>query len=112
LTIKVPPQEKLEKMPTRTRSPSPEASTSKRPRIEHNLIPDAPTYFASGLLKTSNADRLGQEYRQSAPFKYCVVDQLFQDDLLRKVKDEIIKELHFTEKETDIYKVDISRPPS
>lgn len=46
---------------------------------------------------------LQEEYDVGQPFKHVVVDQLFQDSLLRDVKEECLK-LAFTKKETDIYK--------
>ncbi|KAJ2988358.1 hypothetical protein NUW54_g9139 [Trametes sanguinea] len=49
--------------------------------------------------------KLHTEYDGSNPFKHVVVDKLFQDDLLQRVKDEALSELSFSEKETDIYKV-------
>ena len=52
--------------------------------------------------------RLRREYAESEPFKYTRVETLFQDDLLRKVKDECMTHLSFTEKETDIYRVSAS----
>jgi len=52
-----------------------------------------------------NTQKLHTIYTANEPFKYCVLDKLFQDALLRNVKDECLKELSFTEKETDIYKV-------
>lgn len=61
--------------------------------------------FAEGLLDDANVARLNSEYRESKPFLHAVVDKLFQDDLLTRVKDECLKELCFTEKQTDIYRV-------
>jgi hypothetical protein len=58
-----------------------------------------------GVLEVENATKLKASYNSSEPFKYAIVDKLFQDDLLHKVKDECLNELSFTEKETDIYKV-------
>ena len=55
-------------------------------------------------------ERLRREYAESEPFKYATVETLFQDDLLRKVKDECLTHLSFTEKETDIYRVSASIP--
>lgn len=63
---------------------------------------DAP--FATGLLENANVERLQASYRESQPYRHVVVDKLFQEDLLSRVKDECINELSFTEKETDIYK--------
>lgn len=61
--------------------------------------------LATGLLNEDNVARLKQEYADSEPFKHARVETLFQDDLLRKVKDECMTHLSFTEKETDIYRV-------
>ena len=56
-------------------------------------------------MNEENVERLRREYAESQPFKYARVETLFQDDLLRKVKDECMTHLSFTEKETDIYRV-------
>jgi hypothetical protein len=48
---------------------------------------------------------MAASYASSEPFKHALVEKLFRDDFLQKVKDECLSELHFTEKETDIYKV-------
>jgi hypothetical protein len=61
--------------------------------------------FSDEPFDPNNISRLNLDYHRSTPFKYAVVEKLFQDDLLRKVKDECLSELNFTEKETDIYKV-------
>ncbi|TEB37139.1 nuclear protein [Coprinellus micaceus] len=61
--------------------------------------------FHNGLFEHENISRLHSSYDASAPFKHTVVDKLFQHDLLVNVKEECLRELSFTEKETDIYKV-------
>jgi len=61
--------------------------------------------FSDEPFDSNNITRLNLDYHRNTPFKYAVVEKLFQDDLLRKVKDECLSELNFTEKETDIYKV-------
>lgn len=61
--------------------------------------------FAEGILDAGNIQKLNNSYTTSDPFKYAVVDTLFQNNLLINVKDECLRELCFTEKETDIYKV-------
>lgn len=61
--------------------------------------------FHNGLFEHENISRLHSSYAASAPFKHTVVDKLFQHDLLVNVKEECLRELSFTEKETDIYKV-------
>lgn len=84
-----------------------EAPSAKKQKTTHETAPldDLASCFATGLLDASNIDSLHKSYKTSEPYLYAVIDKLFQDDLLLKVKDECINELSFTEKETDIYKV-------
>ncbi|KAI0796805.1 Oxoglutarate and iron-dependent oxygenase degradation C-term-domain-containing protein [Abortiporus biennis] len=97
----------------RSESPAPdggEPSLLKRLKMSHISSSDPnssdPTaHFAPDLLSPNSIHRLHSEYDSSEPFKHVVVDKLFQDDLLKGVKDEVLSELSFTEKETDIYKV-------
>lgn len=106
------------KRSSRSGSPQP-----KRPKLSHDATPSqsSPTAdpdgttksgadpyaenLASGLLRDENVDRLREEYANSQPYKYARIEALFQDDLLKKVKDECLAHLSFTEKETDIYRV-------
>jgi hypothetical protein len=108
---------------TRNRSPSPVhqdagplvkrlktaySSSSATPAINtESLIisGDTTPSFAKTLFDHNNIARLNSDYHQATPFKYAVVEKMFQEDLLRKVKDECLSELSFTGKETDIYKV-------
>jgi hypothetical protein len=100
----------------RARSPSPSSTPTsdtlqKRLKTSHPPSADEPTNIASrfhpGLLETdaANLQKLKTTYATNEPFKYAVIDKLFQDDLLKNVKDECINHLSFSEKETDIYKV-------
>ena len=107
----------------RKRSSRSHSPLHKRPKLSHNATPSQPPptadpggtsksgagpcteNLASGLLSDENVNRLRQEYANSQPFKYARVETLFQDDLLRRVKDECLSHLSFTEKETDIYRV-------
>jgi prolyl 3-hydroxylase /prolyl 3,4-dihydroxylase len=117
---------------THSRSPSPEPKSAgqKRPKIEHEssatssiaVAAAAPSAgapeqepaaspedviacFAPDLLDADNVDSLTTSYAEGEPFKHALVGKLFRDEFLQKVKDECLSELHFTEKETDIYKV-------
>jgi hypothetical protein len=105
---------------THSRSPSPEPKTGaqKRLKIGHTTStadaypvpgPAAPqdviSCFAPDLFHADNVGRLAASYSTSEPFKHALIEKLFRDDLLHQVKDECLSELHFTEKETDIYKV-------
>lgn len=48
---------------------------------------------------------LSLEIKQSKPYQWGTIKELMNDDLLRQVRKEILSQIHFTEKETDIYKV-------
>ncbi|KAJ7129259.1 Oxoglutarate and iron-dependent oxygenase degradation C-term-domain-containing protein [Mycena epipterygia] len=70
----------------------------------NGAAPDPTPQFADGVLDHTSVAQLHSGYVSNEPFKYAIVEKLFQDDLLQKVKDECLSELSFTEKETDIYK--------
>jgi Rps23 Pro-64 3,4-dihydroxylase Tpa1-like proline 4-hydroxylase len=61
--------------------------------------------FSEGLLEKKTIVRFTSEYAKSAPYKHAVVPRLMNDDLLRSVRSEILDNIHFTPKETDIYKI-------
>jgi hypothetical protein len=82
--------------------PSTPAPVAKRIKVAHV---SAEEYLFPGLLADSNAEKLRSTYASNTPYKYAIVEKLFQEDLLTHVKNECVNELSFTEKETDIYKV-------
>ncbi|KAG6856779.1 hypothetical protein H0H87_000747 [Tephrocybe sp. NHM501043] len=94
---------------THSRSQSPESVTKKLKTSHISANPssssDPTTQFANHLFDHNTTAKLHAGYIANEPFKYAVVEKLFQDDLLKNVKDECLSELSFTEKETDIYKV-------
>ncbi|KAG9317740.1 Oxoglutarate and iron-dependent oxygenase degradation, partial [Chiua virens] len=91
----------------RSSSPTVDETNHKRPKTSHDadVISDVAAQFAASLFDPSNVDQLCTSYSDSSPFKHVVIDALFRDDLLRSVKEECISHLSFTEKETDIYKI-------
>ncbi|KAK0491445.1 Oxoglutarate and iron-dependent oxygenase degradation C-term-domain-containing protein [Armillaria novae-zelandiae] len=97
----------------RPRSPSADQSDAvsllKRLKTQHpnngTAAEDPVAAFATDVFDHGNISRLHNAYLESTPFHYAMVEKLFQDDLLKNVKDECLSELSFTEKETDIYKV-------
>ncbi|KAF8530907.1 Oxoglutarate and iron-dependent oxygenase degradation C-term-domain-containing protein [Gautieria morchelliformis] len=91
--------------PSRNRSPSPVASSKRLKPNPPTEDPKLVSRFAKDLLTDANAMKLKRFYQESHPFKYCVLDRLFEDNLLRNAKDECVGELCFTEKATDIYRV-------
>jgi hypothetical protein len=61
--------------------------------------------FAPGLLDTESVTAIEKAFKESQPYLHCKIDALINPELLRKVQKEILANLHFTLKETDIYKV-------
>lgn len=61
--------------------------------------------FSEGLFDQQARDNIRDSISSSGPYKHAIIPELMNDGLLRKVRDEIISTLHFTKKETDIYKV-------
>ena len=97
------PQHKRQKVTHDAGRPSsPSAHPDGAKKAEAGLCAEN---LATGLLNEENVARLRQEYATNKPFKYAKVETLFRDDLLKKVKDECLTHLSFTEKETDIYRV-------
>lgn len=62
-------------------------------------------YFAPGLLSDEQRESFKKSYATSQPYRHAVINELLSDDLLRRARNEIVTELSFTEKQTDIYKV-------
>lgn len=61
--------------------------------------------FAPSLLSEERQKSFQQSYASSQPYRHAVINELLSDELLRKAREEIVNGLSFTEKETDIYKV-------
>lgn len=99
--------------PARERSPTRDGTDPKRLKTDSSSPPAAPAapspntntdQFAYEIFNHNHIAKLHTDYLDSSPFKHVVVDKLFKDELLVKVKDECLR-LNFTEKETDIFKV-------
>ncbi|KAF3481873.1 uncharacterized protein GIQ15_04632 [Arthroderma uncinatum] len=61
--------------------------------------------FEEGLLEKDTLEKYKEAYAKSGPYKHGVISPLFNQDLLRSVRNEIQEHISFTEKETDIYKI-------
>lgn len=61
--------------------------------------------FRPGLFDTECIQNFAASYAESLPYKHAVVDGLIDDALLRAVRQEVTENIHFTPKETDIYKI-------
>ncbi|KXT08281.1 hypothetical protein AC579_7569 [Pseudocercospora musae] len=61
--------------------------------------------FREGLFDQDVVKGYADAYAKSKPYLHTVVSDLINDDLLRSVRNEIQENIHFTPKETDIYKI-------
>lgn len=63
-----------------------------------------PPNFYPNLFLNENILNLNKIYKNSIPFNFSIIKNLFDSKFLLKVKEELIKNVNFTEKETDICK--------
>ncbi|KAL1305710.1 hypothetical protein AAFC00_007297 [Neodothiora populina] len=61
--------------------------------------------FRTNLFDKAVLKGYRNSYAESSPYKHAVISELINDSLLRNVRNEIIENVHFTPKETDIYKI-------
>lgn len=80
---------------------APASPPSKKP----NTSSSHEACFRDDLFTTQTRDSFKSDYQTSRPYPHAVVPSLIQDDLLRKVRKEITEHVHFTLKETDIYRI-------
>ncbi|KAF2270508.1 hypothetical protein CC78DRAFT_134388 [Lojkania enalia] len=66
---------------------------------------EAHQHFRKGLFDKSVLQGYTDYYAASQPYKHAVIQNLVDDTLLRNVRNEIREHIHFTPKETDIYKI-------
>ncbi|KAH8593716.1 Oxoglutarate and iron-dependent oxygenase degradation C-term-domain-containing protein [Bisporella sp. PMI_857] len=66
---------------------------------------EAQKCFRGGLFDPKVLKEYTKSYAESEPYKHSVIHALVNDTLLRSVRDEIKENVHFTPKETDIYKI-------
>lgn len=66
---------------------------------------DVKQFFNSKIWSTDFQSDLQQSVAQSQPYRWGTITELMDDTLLRQVRKEVLSEIAFTKKETDIYKV-------
>ncbi|KAF7446189.1 fe ii 2-oxoglutarate-dependent dioxygenase [Pyrenophora tritici-repentis] len=66
---------------------------------------EAQKNFRDGLFNSQVLEGYTNYYVDSQPYKHAVIQNLVNDTLLRNVRNEIREHIHFTPKETDIYKI-------
>ena len=76
----------------------------KRRNSEEASVPIR-SAFHKDVFDNSTLDAYRDSYKSSAPYPHAVVPSLIEDTLLRNVRNEITEHIHFTLKETDIYRI-------
>lgn len=106
LTVHVPDVEQTElRMSVKRKAKGTPASS---PPVKKRSAPspdDIKTAFRSDLFSTKTVDDFASNYKTSGPYPHAVVSNLIQEELLRNVRSEITENIHFTLKETDIYRI-------
>lgn len=74
--------------------------------------PDEDLPFHPTLLVPSNVAALAAAHAASTPYKHAVVNQLFDPAFLHKARKEIVEQISFREKETDICASSLAGPSS
>ncbi|KAF2764322.1 hypothetical protein EJ03DRAFT_33110 [Teratosphaeria nubilosa] len=79
---------------------------SKKATIETAIAnEDIKSRFGPDIFDSTTIDSYTSNYATSAPYRHAVIKDLIDDSLLRSVRTEILDNIHFTPKETDIYKI-------
>ncbi|KFY45347.1 hypothetical protein V495_03038 [Pseudogymnoascus sp. VKM F-4514 (FW-929)] len=79
--------------------------SAKLKRAKESKPIDITGSFRDGLFDAKNLKSYTTEYATSSPYKHAVIHDLMNDSLLRSVRTEVRENVHFTPKETDIYKI-------
>ncbi len=81
------------------------ATDSEEPPPRKRNVADIQDAFRSDLFDIKTRETFRSGYQQSTPYPHAVVPSLIQESLLRSVRQEITTHIHFTLKETDIYRI-------
>ncbi|CCE62280.1 hypothetical protein TPHA_0C01240 [Tetrapisispora phaffii CBS 4417] len=84
---------------------NPVTQTQKQLSLEDDKVK---ALFNQKIWDPKFQDELKDEIANAKPYNWGTIHDLVDDDLLRAVRKEIETEIHFTKKETDIYKVNQS----
>ncbi|KIW74508.1 hypothetical protein Z517_12448 [Fonsecaea pedrosoi CBS 271.37] len=82
-----------------------DGDSSPKRRVISTDDSDIQSTFRSDLFEPDTREAFRESYRSSKPYPHAVVSSLIQEPLLRSVRQEITTHIHFTLKETDIYRI-------
>lgn len=57
------------------------------------------------ILEPEAVSKMAEGYQTSQPYLHCVMTEVFDAQLLRQVREEIIHNINATYKETDLFKL-------
>lgn len=77
-----------------------EEEGSSPPLKRHKLSLSLPYPFHPSLVST--LETLKEQHAKSEPYLHAVVGNLFEKEFLKKAREEIVENVSFREKETDI----------
>ncbi|KAI3406630.2 NUA3 [Candida oxycetoniae] len=66
---------------------------------------DIRSFFNEQIWRSEFQDKVQKSIANSGPYNWGTIKELMDDTLLRQVRKEVLSEIAFTKKETDIYKV-------
>ncbi|ODV87562.1 hypothetical protein CANARDRAFT_6089 [[Candida] arabinofermentans NRRL YB-2248] len=93
----------------RSNQKKPDSSSSNQPKITIKQTEEeelkAKDYFQSHIFDNEFKNNLKDSIIDSKPFQWGTITNLIDESLLKNVRVEIMNEIKFTKKETDIYKV-------
>lgn len=82
-----------------------DSTPSKSPPPKKRNTKDTQAAFRDDLFQPETLKSFRDSYAKSGPYPHAVVSNLIQESLLRDVRSEITENIHFTLKETDIYRI-------
>lgn len=92
--------------PAMTKRPTEEETGHDSKQLKVNFSHDQlEQFFNAKVFDTGFRAQLTSDIANSQPYRWGTVTELMDDTLLRNVRTEVLNEIAFTKKETDIYKV-------
>jgi prolyl 3-hydroxylase /prolyl 3,4-dihydroxylase len=79
------------------------ASAAKRQRVAD--IATVPSFFRPSIFTDTFSQDITTSYNSAKPYSHCVIQDLCNPDRLRQVREEVIKNITATYKETDLFKM-------
>ncbi|KAI5964952.1 NUA3 [Candida margitis] len=88
----------------RTQEATPDDASPKRLNAQFTKE-DIKHFFNGQIWQPEFQNEIQHQVSESSPYKWGTIKSLIDDTLLRQVRKEVLSEIAFTKKETDIYKV-------